>query len=111
GWGNYWGYPYYAWGWSYPYYGGYYGWYYPYSRYRNVSRNNSYRALSARPMTRTGLSTSNRSVPSTRSLSTGRATLNNNRTFSRVNSNVNRMNAANGAVQNRRSTRIESINN
>lgn len=110
GWGNYWGYPYYASGWGYPYYGGYYGWGYSYSHNRNVSRNNSYRALSTRPMTRTTLSTTNDRNLRTHSLSTGRAALNNNRTFSRVNSNVNRMNAANETVQNRRSTRIENSN-
>jgi|SRR5690554_546413 len=113
GWGNYCGYPNYGWGWGYPYFGGYhgyYGWGYPYYLQRNVSRNNSYRALSARSMSRTGLSNTNSRNLRTNSLTTGRTTLNNNRTFSRVNSNVTRMNAANDAVQNRRSSRTETIN-
>ncbi|HLW62482.1 MAG TPA: hypothetical protein VKY33_03695 [Flavobacterium sp.] len=109
GWGNYWGSPYYGWG--YPYHYGYYGWGYPYYYQRNISRNNSYRALSNRQLTgnyagRTA-TMNNRNLRSS-SLKSGRNTLTTDRTFSRVNSNVSRINAANQNLQTERSSRIDN---
>ena len=89
GWGGYWGYPYYGYGWGYPYY----GWYYPYYGSGAVSRNPSYRALTARsgmiPANRMGISNGQRLQRS--SLRASRSALKPDRTFSRANSALTRL--------------------
>lgn len=100
GWGGYWGYPY-----------SYYGWGYPYYSHRNISRNNSHRALTSRQLT--GSNVNRTATPNSRTLRSaaqnpGRNTLTTDRTFSRANSNANRINAANRNVQTRRATPVDN---
>lgn len=107
GWGGYWGYPYYGWG--YPHY----GWNYPYYGYRNVSRNDSYRALSNRQLTPANGRMNNRLMSSdtrmsrSNSLNSGRTLTRTDKTFSRVNSTLNRMEA----VETRRVAPIDNSRN